>query len=378
MTNYGSFRFSVLRSQDAFVALESDWKDLESRSGANDPFLSYDWLFTWYTHFGDPKEDLRVYCVFERDKLLGLAPCRMELDGPIASMTGLFNGYTGRSGLLLDASRPDAAAALLHRIFQDQKAFDVLRFSNIPEDALLLDLVRDRNMPSGVQALVKRGSLMPYILLEGDLGGFYQSRFSSERRQQDRRKLRKLTALDPKFEMRHLVDSNEIRKHLGAALQVEAVGWKGTERSAIIQSPPAKAFVSAIAGSESFPFRPHLFVLNAHDSVAAFILGFTFRDTFFYYKTSYLPSLKHVSPGRILLLYSLEWAFGQKLARYDFLGDADPFKMEFARLVRPHCHLFLYPRTVKSQCLRQWKRRALPRIKHLLGRPESHPLLWAS
>src|SRR5262249_53466234 len=61
---------------DRFTDLRGEWTDLVRQSGANNPFLSWDWLHAWWVHLGGA---CRLQILTARDDdgcLIGIAPLR--------------------------------------------------------------------------------------------------------------------------------------------------------------------------------------------------------------------------------------------------------------------------------------------------------------
>src|SRR3954462_1952867 len=62
-----------LSDPGAFRALREEWSELLTDSPSNAPFLTWEWLHTWWTHLGGRRE-LFVLAVPASGRLVALAP----------------------------------------------------------------------------------------------------------------------------------------------------------------------------------------------------------------------------------------------------------------------------------------------------------------
>ncbi len=61
-------------SAEEWLANPQRWRDLVARSGADRLFLSFEWLTTWWQHFGQPRGKLRMLVAYSDGELVGAAP----------------------------------------------------------------------------------------------------------------------------------------------------------------------------------------------------------------------------------------------------------------------------------------------------------------
>ncbi|TPM96916.1 GNAT family N-acetyltransferase [Mesorhizobium sp. B2-1-3A] len=73
-----SSRTEIIRDQDSFESIESDWWRLWSQSASATPFQSPAWLLPWWRAF--TPGDLAVIAVWSGNDLIGLAPLYVERD----------------------------------------------------------------------------------------------------------------------------------------------------------------------------------------------------------------------------------------------------------------------------------------------------------
>ncbi|XCW06736.1 GNAT family N-acetyltransferase [Streptomyces sp. HUAS MG47] len=102
----------VCRDGEEFGRLATEWAGLYARCRAATPFQSHAWLHSWWSAYGVPGA-LRVFLVRDAvdGQLVGAAPLMLRR-GPLPVLTPLGGAISDYGDVLLDDSRPEAAAAL--------------------------------------------------------------------------------------------------------------------------------------------------------------------------------------------------------------------------------------------------------------------------
>jgi CelD/BcsL family acetyltransferase involved in cellulose biosynthesis len=388
-------RVEVLEGEKtAWTRLESGWRQLERRSPTASVFSTFDWQEAWWRAFAAPGDRLRFYAAFDGAELIGLAPMMLsapELPEPARArlpprahplleraaprrLCTLFNHYSGRSDWLFAPERPDAAGALAEAIVEDRAAWDVCELRQVPEDSPTLRALLDRPA-TALRMHAVRTIASPYLdTLGGTYDAWYAARFSGRKRQQDRRRQRQAEKLGG-CRLEVLGDPRATVAAFEVGMEVEARSWKGASESSIKQDPRTQAFMRQVVARFAARGEVAYTVLELGGQQAAFLLGFVFGGTFYFHKTGYDPAFQEVSPGRLVLLRSLEETFARGLARFDFLGAPDDYKLQCAPEVRPHATAFLYHPGLRSRAARALKRRVVPLARRLRGEPPGFEVL---
>ncbi|MBK6684550.1 MAG: GNAT family N-acetyltransferase [Deltaproteobacteria bacterium] len=364
----------IIESEERFLELEPAWRKLHASSPTAHLFNGFDWLHAWWLAFARPQDALRIYGVRREGKLIGLLPLYRPARSPgprgLAEprlLRSFFNHYLGRTDLL-STPDPSVTQELLTALAQDRDHYDVCQLDQLPEASPTF-LALAGVLPPGLAVHAVRNLSSPYLPLTGGYEAWYQTRYSSRRRQQDRRRLRNAEKLGP-TRLEVLKEPELVRAAFERGLEVEAKSWKGQEASAIAQDPRTATFMRTVVERYAARGQVRLIELSIGAAQAAFLLGFVEGGCFYFHKTGYDPAFEEVSPGRQVLLRSLEQAFGEGLSRYDFLGAPDPYKLECSPLLQPHATAFLYPEGLRAQLFRQLKRTWVPSWRRLRGQAQ--------
>jgi CelD/BcsL family acetyltransferase involved in cellulose biosynthesis len=129
------------------LALRTEWDELLSRSESASVFQTWEWVTTWYEHFGDGKT-LWVLTVRDRDgRLVGIAPWSRTSTGLVGMrflhLLGRGNQLTEYVDVILQT---DVAAAATEAIFEALRRWaadwDLLVLPTTPADGPFIPTVR--------------------------------------------------------------------------------------------------------------------------------------------------------------------------------------------------------------------------------------------
>lgn len=350
-----------------FAELSAPWAELSDRCPTAHLFNHFDWLHAWWQAFATDADALRLYTLWEGSSLRGALPMyRPAGETRPRRAASLFNHYLGRTDVLAEQGRPDVVHRLLAALVEDRAQWDVAELSQMPEDSPGFSALRRPPARLGLSVHGVRTISSPYLELSGDYESWSQRRFSGRKRQQDRRRLRQAHKRGGQLEL--LTAQAPIVEAFERGLEVEALGWKGAQSSAMKSKPETAQFMRDVVRRFAACGGVRWVQLTIEDQLAGFLLGFVHKGCLYFHKTGFDPAFEAQSPGRLVLLQSIRSAFEEGLARYDFLGAADPYKLQCSPTVRPHTTLFLYHSGARSQAFRHVKRTFIPLVKRL-GRP---------
>jgi CelD/BcsL family acetyltransferase involved in cellulose biosynthesis len=91
--------------------------------------------------------------------------------------------------------------------------------------------------------------------------------------------------------------------------------------------------------------------------------GACFQRRLFLFKTGYDPEFATGAPFKILTYFAIREAYAQGLTEVDFLGDAEPWKLEWTSTSRGHDWLFVFSDTIRARLLHSIKFEWVPQVK---------------
>lgn len=363
-----TYSVDVVSDEVRFLGLEDEWNDTVARAGIAHPFLRHEWLRTWWECFG---AGCRLHIVIVRagDRIVAIAPLLSEsvrmYGVPIRRLRLLHNDHTPRAEFIV-AERPEEShAAIWSALRQTSDHWDVLQLGQLPRRSptsrVMGELAAADDCPTGLWP----SSEAPYLELSGSWDRYFNG-LSAKFRQNVRNRLSRLQRLGrPAIE--RLDDPEAILRARDDALRLEASGWKDKAGTAVCCSPAVRRFYTLLAERASARGWLRLLFLTVDGRRIASSYGSRYANRLFLLKTGYDSAHAQCSPFKLLTYFALQNAFAEGLSEVDFLGDAEPWKLEWTTTIRSHDWLFVFANTPRARLLHRLKFQAAPALKRWQG-----------
>lgn len=312
---------------DAIAPRAADWEALAVRAGAP-PFARPGWFAAWWSAFGSGAP--LVVTTTRGGRLTGVLALRRRA-GVLASPT---NAHTPGFGML--AEDASAAAALASWLFAQRPR------------RVQLDYVdaADPTVPELSRAAAGAGHRMlrtvvqrsPYVALAP--GEDVDRRLGAKVTGNLRRTLRRLEEAG-RVEVQVEATPRQLDRLLVEGFRVESSGWKAERGTAILSSPATRRFYAALARWAADAGLLRLAFLRLDGRAIAF--AFVLRDETAYYliKGGYDPEHRRFAPGKLLFRSLMARAAASGAQRFELLGAAEPWKLEWT----DRCHERILVRT---------------------------------
>jgi CelD/BcsL family acetyltransferase involved in cellulose biosynthesis len=158
---------------------------------------------------------------------------------------------------------------------------------------------------------------------------YFEMVFGPKTRQSLRRKSRRLFEEgDVRFLL--LEKPAEIVSWLERVMNLERASWKGNAGVGIFHRPDHRAFYQLLLENLAGRGRLRLALLTIGDKLAAYEIGLLGTDYYCMHSMAFDPEFAAFSPGRLLMLHSLEKCINEKRRLYDFMQNDQEFKRQMA------------------------------------------------
>ena len=354
----------VISDYTTFVDLEAEWNDAVDRAGVTDPFLRHAWLCTWWDCFAGNRQ-LHIVVVRQNERIVAIAPLMREtvqMYGlPIRKIDFLHNDHTPRIDFVVAGERAEACDAIWKTLRDTRDQWDLLQLSRIPRASATRDAVQRLAEGDRCATGVWQGDVSPYLTLTGTWEE-YHAGLSAKFRSNLRNRLSRLARLgSPALEI--LEDAPAIAAARDEALRLEASGWKQESGTSICSDPAVERFYTLLAERATREGWLRLMFLTSGGRRIATSYGARFGNRLFLFKTGYDPEFATCSPFKLLTWFAIEAAYAEGLGEVDFLGDAEPWKLEWTDTSRPHDWLFVFSGSVRARLLHSVKFQMVPELK---------------
>ncbi len=343
-----------VREQDRFDGLRDEWSALLSESGADNLFLTWEWLRTWWRHLSGRRR-LFIVAVRQGGRLLAIAPLSTRPPGfprlmPIFEFLGIGTAGSDYLDIIVRrGSEPEVGEALAREMrgWNASLALGQLREEGSSGSAVAQRLADDRWAVS--QA---RTDVCPFIPLAGHTFDSYLGTLGREHRYNFRRRLRNLERDSAvRFDK---VESEESRGEvLSALLTLHDERWRTRGGSDAFDAAGIVAFHDEFSRLALRLGWLRLFVLRVDGQPAATLYGFRRGRTFYFYQSGWDPRFAPRSVGLVTLGLAIRSALEEGAEEFDLLHGSESYKLHWAREARHLARIEAYPPGARGLLLRK-------------------------
>jgi CelD/BcsL family acetyltransferase involved in cellulose biosynthesis len=364
----GRCTVDIVSEYNAFLALETAWNDAVDRAGVAHPFLRHEWVRTWWDAFGADAQ-LHVLVVRIDGRIAAIAPLMREsavmYGVPVRRIRLIHNDHTPRADVIVASHHDESYGAIWRALQEDGDAWDVLLLSQLERPSPTLEAMTACAAAQGCATGLWKSSDSPYVTLGGTwdeyLGGL-SAKFRSNLRNRLSRATR---AGDTELEV--LTDREAIEAAAADAWRLEASGWKQEAGTAIASDATVQGFYSSLIGRGADAGWLQLLFLRVAGRRIATSYGACFGRRLFLFKTGYDPEYATLAPFKLLTYFAIRDACERGLVEVDFLGDTEPWKLEWTTTARGHDWLFVFGDTMRARLLHSFKFQWGPELKRWMA-----------
>ncbi|MGH7643757.1 MAG: GNAT family N-acetyltransferase [Candidatus Dormibacteria bacterium] len=313
--------------------LRPDWNGVEAAGEPINPFLSWEWQWSWWETFGGSRE-LRCLVVSDPEQVVGIVPLQCLASGPGRLSFGGGADLSDHLGFLFRPARaPEVASAALEQ----------LRTSAVPGQATTLDLhyledgspalaaLRQAAEQRGLGQDLSQEEVSPQVRLGADFEEYLTTRLNKKDRHELRRKLRRLETELPGWS---LVTQEDLGLEAALNAFFPILRASGPHKVEFL-TPAVEAFIRrACQGLEQRGWLRLQFI-EAGGKLLAATLGFTVSDTWRLYNSGYQPEAAALSPGLLCVAEGIRVAIEEGCHTADFLRGSEAYKYHLGAVDTP-------------------------------------------
>ncbi len=309
---------------DAFDELAEAWNDLMGRAVSAPIFMTVEYQKIWWQHFG--RGNLRIIAVRTDDgSLAGLAP--LFVDGNELHFVGCVD-VSDYLDFLVDRNYIESvyAAIVNHLSTEMATEWRTAYFCSLASHSRTLKLLVELAQSQGWTAFSRTEEVCPIITLP-DSWETYLAGLSKKQRHEIRRKIRKLEAA---AEARWtVIESPEelTDAHIDTFVQLHRKSARAKDE---FWDEAMLAFFRAIIRKFAEKGWLKFYFLDINGEPAASLLCFDYRNDILVYNSGFdAEKFGELSPGNVIISYSIRHAIELGRAHYDFLRGDEVYKFRF-------------------------------------------------
>ena len=325
-----------------FEALRSQWTELLEASTTPGPFLTWEWLYAWWTHLRE-RSRLNLFVVRIGGQLVAIAPLRVTRR-PLtwfSSLEFLGTGSAGSDYLDLIVRRGSEGVAIEAMATAIESQGFALRLSHLPPGSLASRLAR-RLEHGGWTCRDTQSGVCPVIRLAGHTWDSYLASLGSAHRANVRRRIRSVSrAFDVRFE--RVASTPDRLTALSALAAFHVRRWAGDRGSTTFATPDLLAFHRDATERALDAGHLRLYALHLDGEVAGAMYAFAHDDRFYFYQHGFDERYRKHSLGLVLMALTIRAAIDEGATEFDLLYGVESYKWLWTNEARPLGRLDLFP-----------------------------------
>lgn len=307
-----------------FEQLAGRWDDLVEPGRSNTFFSHLTWQKTWWQYL--QRGDLLIIAVQDdAGNLLGIAPWFIEQleHKNVIRFIGCVDVTDYMDIVAHDKDKEAVLQASLDFLLGNgAPPWDLIDLCNLPESSPTVALLPRLAANYGLEANVAVQEVCPEIVLPTTYED-YLSGLDKKQRHELRRKRRRAEASDVSWYM--------VRKEHNLVAEVDSfldlMAKSNEEKAAFLEEPGHRVFFEDLGQAYFETGELSLIFLTIGGQKAAAMWQFAYRDRMLLYNSGLDPvEFSALSPGIVLLTYSIEDAISRGFRYYDFLRGGEDYK----------------------------------------------------
>ena len=319
----------LVRTFDAFEALEAEWTALFERAGTDRHiFQTFNWLWHWANHFLRDGGGVRLAIVTARDagRLVMIWPLVVERSGPVTELAWMGEPVSQYGDLLIE-NGPDAMALMREAwaFVTRETGADVLRLRKVRQDSFIAPFLAE------LGADVTSDLKAPYLdLASAPSFTEYEKRYSSGAKRNRKRQRRRLEDRGP-VTLTRVASGAEAEALTAQAFHFKHI-WLRQRGivSPALADPRTARFFADVTRADVRPAGCHVLALKCNDQPVALEIGLRCLGRTAIHIISYDPDFEKTAAGALLMEDSIRRACDDGLKVFDLLAPGDGYKLEWA------------------------------------------------
>lgn len=323
-------------SENEFIQSRETWNRLASSMEYPTIFCTWEWIHTWWNHFGREYERIILF-VYRNDILTAVLPLFLDYGEKPSPITPRRLGYCGSTRLypdhldiICDKNHANACLdAAFEFLVKEFRGWDIFELPFVAEDSNIASWLEENH--DRVRWRVKSQTFAPYINISGSFDDYLRS-FNSRHRYTIVNRWRKF------FDKHAALYDKCTDDNASACLE--------TLFNLHARRAFTKQIDSSFSGEEIFRFhldllaamrdqkRIWLRILKTENETIAAYYGFVFENRVFYYQLGLDPQWQSHSPGMVILYEVIREAFAGDFREFNFLQGEEEYKYKWTKTHR--------------------------------------------
>lgn len=344
MMNVATGKLKKLRVKEIgdFQLLKEEWNGLLEKSLlGNNVFLTWEWLSTWWKHFGEGRK-LLVLMVEEQDRILAIAPLmltkyRLLGFGNIQKIEFVGTPDSDYHNFIILEREEECLRLMIRYVKENLSGWDWIELKEIPESFVTTRLVQSlpKNNLHELRLNVRVCNICPYVPLPASCELLMKG-LKKNIRQNLNKYMRRIKENGNVELKRYDATGLSVRENMEIFIALHRKGWAARGFPGAFEMRPRAFHDFHVEIAEKFAEKDWLglYFLTVNDEPVASQYAFEYGDKMYYYLAGVDPRYASYSVGNLIIKSLLETCISKGLKEYDMLRGDEPYKYVWTRNYR--------------------------------------------
>lgn len=342
----------LINNYQDFLSLECIWNRLLENSGSDHIHCTFEWLSTWWRHFGENKE-LFIIVAEEHNEIIGVAPLMIHKVGKLykgfmkfRTVSFIGYGFADSADFLITRDRKEVIREFFNYVYAKEKRWDEVRLVQLSDTSPSLNIIKEEITKNKYDVEMDVLIGCPYLEIEGCFEDYYEG-INKNWRYDIQRNIRRLKKDNGNLEF--VVIKNVDESQLEDIYKLNKKRFDLTGHRSPFLDGNKLDFIRDIRKLFNERGWWHLFLLKFKDGLIGYQICFDYNRTISFWNTSYDLDYGKFSVGKILVKLVLEYCFEKKYKIYDFMAGDEDYKFKWTKSYRNNYQIIIRKRNLKTK-----------------------------
>ena len=336
-----NYSVTLIQNKKAFKDLKSEWNELLAQSDSDTIFLTWEWLYTWWSVY---KANYRLFLLTIRDednKLIAIGPFKIALRKALPGfLRHAIVEFIGDAedvipeylDVIIHCGCEKVASRIIADYLLNSNHIDLVNLKPIRSSSIFSKILKERFANYRFPTVDQIYSKCPVAHLPDTWNEFLLSR-SRNFRKKSKEYLR-VCKRDLDFHMLSTTSRDQLPSSMRDLAALHRKRWKDTGKSKSFKSNQYTKFHSMIAHRFlDNGWLRLMFLLDEETPIAA-IYCFLYGHQYYFYQSGRNTAYDKYRVGFVLMNMAIRRAISEKAVLFDFLTGEEEYKYRWADDVR--------------------------------------------
>jgi CelD/BcsL family acetyltransferase involved in cellulose biosynthesis len=342
----GGISIKIIKNIEEFEALQETWNSLLNNCEDRNMFLSWDWLFSWWTHFGDG-HTLHILLILKDDSPVGIAPFMISEYRYCFIKYRVLENICARGvdygGIIFVGNKGEIVKAIIDFLVSFLEDYRyIVRMSQLPENAIFYQEFRKLILeyPDKITFNETHFTSCPYLIIPESW-----EKYCASLKQKRRHNLKStIKKINPQFNVDYIsiTPSNSLfEKYFNDFRVLHQKRWDQFKLPSKFSDNRVIQFYRDISNRFTSHGCLDFSIMKINNTVASVVFGFIFNKKYYCYTTAFDAQYDYYGLGKIHFLHTIKESIKKELKEVDFLKGEEPYKFFWTQTSRKNFEILL-------------------------------------